>query len=301
MSDLEVIVITGASSGFGAISARALADVGHVVYATMRETTGRNAPQVQAAEDYARDHQVDLHTVELDTASQASVDAAIAHVVAEVGRIDVVVHNAGHMVVGPSEAFTPEQLAGIYDSNVLGTQRVNRAVLPHLRGQGRGLVIWISSSSARGGVPPFFGPYFAAKAAMDSLAVSYAGELARWGVETSIIVPGAFSAGTNHFVHAGSPEDEPRAAEYTSGPYAGVLEHMQRGLAALEPADADPMAVARAIVDVVAAPFGQRPYRVSIDPSQDGADIVNAMSDRMRQELLRRIDLDELVSPRRIG
>jgi NAD(P)-dependent dehydrogenase (short-subunit alcohol dehydrogenase family) len=297
----DVIVITGASSGFGAMSARMLADAGHVVYATMRETAGRNAPQVQAASDYARDHRVDLRTAELDVASQESVDVGIARVVAEAGRIDVIVHNAGHMVLGPSEAFTPGQLAEIYDGNVLGTQRVNRAVLPHLRRQGRGLVIWVSSSSTRGGVPPFLGPSIAAKAAMDALAVSYAGELARWGVETSIVVPGAFTTGTNHFTHAGGPEDGARAAEYTSGPYAGVPEQMQRELAALEPDDADPSAVGRAIVDIVNAPFGQRPFRVTIDPSQDGAEIVNAMSDRMRQELLRRIDLDDLISPRRIG
>lgn len=297
----DVIVVTGASSGFGAMSARALADAGHVVYATMRDTTGRNVPQVQAASDYARDHQVDLRTVELDVASQGSVDAGIARVIAEAGRVDVLMHNAGHMVVGPSEAFTPDQLAEVYDSNVLGTQRVNRAALPHLREQRRGLVIWVSSSSARGGVPPFFGPYFAAKAAMDSLAVTYAGELARWGVETSIIVPGAFTTGTNHFVHAGRPEDEIRAREYLSGPYAGMLKQMQQGLAALEPGDADPSAVARAIVDVVAIPFGQRPFRVTIDPSQDGAEIVNAMSDRVRQELLRRIDLADLISPRELS
>ena len=80
--------------------------------------------------------------------------------------------------IGPAEAFTPEQLAQIYDTNAIGTQRVNRAALPQLRKQGRGLVVWVSSSSARGGTPPYLSPYFAAKAAMDSLAVSYAGELA---------------------------------------------------------------------------------------------------------------------------
>jgi NAD(P)-dependent dehydrogenase (short-subunit alcohol dehydrogenase family) len=79
---------------------------------------------------------------------------------------------------------------------VLSTQRVDRASLPQLRKQGRGLVVWVSSSSTRGGTPPYLSPYFAAKPAMDSLAVSYAGELARWGIETSIVVPGAFTKGT---------------------------------------------------------------------------------------------------------
>ena len=84
------------------------------------------------------------------------------------------------MVFGPAEAFTPEQIGELYDINVVSTQRVNRAALPHLRRQGAACSSG-SSSSARGGTPPFLAPYFAAKAAMDSLAVSYAAELARWG------------------------------------------------------------------------------------------------------------------------
>ena len=99
----------------------------------------------------------------------------------------------------PSEAVTPEQLAELYDVNVLSTQRVNRAALPQLRKQRNGLVVWVSSSSAAGGTPPYLAPYFAAKAGMDALAVVYASELTRWGIETSIIVPGAFTGGTNHF------------------------------------------------------------------------------------------------------
>ncbi|AZD19606.1 Dehydrogenase [Pseudomonas chlororaphis subsp. aurantiaca] len=293
----SVILITGASSGFGALTARALADAGHIVYASMHETLGRNAPQVAEVRRYADEHRVDLRSVELDVASSASVEAGVAQIVADCGRLDVVIHNAGHMAFGPAEAFTPEQFAQLYDINVLSTQRVNRAALPQLRKQGRGLVVWVSSSSARGGTPPYLAPYFAAKAAMDSLAVSYAGELARWGVETSIIVPGAFTQGTNHFAHSGVPADQVRAAEYNQGPYAGVPEQALNGLAALEPADADVTEVARAIVEVVGLPFGTRPLRRHIDPSQDGAEIVNAMADRVRAEMFRRIGLEDLLKP----
>jgi NAD(P)-dependent dehydrogenase (short-subunit alcohol dehydrogenase family) len=293
----QVIVITGASSGFGALSARALARAGHTVYAGMRETTGRNAPQVAELERYAAEHHVDLRALELDVVSTPSVEAAIAKIIADCGRLDVVVHNAGHMSFGPAEAFTPEQFAELYDVNVLSAQRVNRAALPRLRKQGRGLVVWISSSSTRGGTPPYLSPYFAAKAAMDSLAVSYAGELARWGIETSIIVPGAFTKGTNHFAHSGSPADKTRAAEYNEGPYAGLAEQALKGLAALEPADPDANSVAEAIVAVVDKPFGKRPFRLHVDPSQDGAEIVNGVADRVRAELLRRIGLEDLLRP----
>ena len=174
----QVIVVTGASSGFGALAACALANAGHTVYASMRETTGRNAAEVKAVDQYAAAQKVDLRAIELDVASQESVDVAIRKIVDENGRLDVIVHNAGHMVFGPAEAFTPEQFAELYDVNVLSTQRVNRAALPQLRKQGRGLLVWVSSSSVAGGTPPYLSPYFAAKAGMDALAVQYARELA---------------------------------------------------------------------------------------------------------------------------
>src|SRR4051794_7178158 len=106
-----IIVITGASSGFGALTARALARAGHTVYASMRDTTGHNAPQVKEVEKYAAEHSVDLRSIELDVSSQKSCDTAIQEVISKNGRLDVVIHNAGHMVFGPAETFTPEQFA----------------------------------------------------------------------------------------------------------------------------------------------------------------------------------------------
>jgi NAD(P)-dependent dehydrogenase (short-subunit alcohol dehydrogenase family) len=175
---------------------------------------------------------------------------------------------------------------------------VNRAALPQLRKQRKGLVVWVSSSSSAGGTPPYLGPYFAAKAGMDALAVIYARELTRWGIETSIIVPGAFTGGTHHFAHAGSPDDKARAAEYEAGPYKGFADQVMKGFAAIVPPDADVSAVADAIVKVVDAPFGKRPFRVHIDPTQDGAEVVNAVLDRVRAEMLRRIGLADVLTPR---
>jgi NADP-dependent 3-hydroxy acid dehydrogenase YdfG len=204
----NIIVITGASSGFGALAARALAQRGHIVYASMRETTGRNAPQVKEVEAYAAAHCIDLHAIELNVLSQESTDSAVKTIISENGHLDVVIHNAGHMVFGPAEAFTSEQLAQLYDTNVLSTQRVNRAALPYFRRQGKGLVVWVSSSSTR----------------------------------------------------------------VTS--------------------------VADAIVKVIDMPFGKRPFRIHIDPAQDGCEVVNAVADRIRAEFLRRIGLGDLLVPR---
>ncbi|WP_027059941.1 SDR family oxidoreductase [Mesorhizobium loti] len=293
----QTILITGASSGFGAMTARALAREGHTVYASMRDPSARSAA-VAEMENFARDEGVALKTIALDVTSDASAEAAIRQIVSEAGQLDVLIHNAGHMGFGPAESFSPEQLTQLYDVNVVGTQRVNRAALPHMRSLGRAQMIWVGSSSTRGGTPPFLAPYFAAKAGMDALAQSYALELARFGIETTIVVPGAFTRGTEHFHHAAAPADAERAGLYWSGPYAGVDQQVLKGLASLEPADADPAEIAAAIVDLVAMPHGSRPFRVHIDPSDDGAVIVNGVADRVRAQFMERIGLADLLHPK---
>lgn len=295
----DIILITGASSGFGRLTAEALARAGHTVYASMRNTGGRNAAVVEQMRVFSNENGVDLRTLEMDVQSQDSVDRAVEQIIAECGRIDVLIHNAGHMVFGPAEAFTPDQYAELYDINVLSTQRVNRAVLPSMRARRKGLLVWVSSSSVAGGTPPYLAPYFGAKAAMDAIAVQYARELSRWGIETSIIVPGAFTRGTNHFAHSGAPSDAARAAEYEAGPYAGFAAQVQEAFAEIVPPDADASAVASAIVEVVATPFGKRPFRVHIDPAEDGADVGFAVADRLRAEMLKRVGLADLLAASR--
>jgi len=158
------------------------------------------------------------------------------------------------MAFGPAEAFTPEQFAELYDANVLSTQRVNRAALPPMRRRGGGLLIWVSSSSAAGSTPPYLSPFFAAKAAMDAIAVQYARELSRWRIETSIVVPGAFTRGTNHFAHADGPADQVRATEYAAGPTAGLDKEICAAFSQIVPHEADPGIVAGAIAGLVDTP-----------------------------------------------
>ena len=292
-----IVLVTGASSGFGALTARALADAGHTVHAGIRQTTGRNAPAVADAHAYAERHGVDLRTVELDVSDQESVDAAVASVTADTGRIDVVVHNAGHMVLGPTESFTPEQIAEIHDTNVVSTQRVNRAVLPQMRARRDGLLLWVGSSSTYGGTPPYLGPYFGAKAAMDHLAKSYAVELSRFGIDTAIVVPGSFTSGTNHFAHAMHPADTATAEAYDAF-YAGLMDDVGKALAVLAPADADVREVADAIVRIVDTPKGERPFRTTIDPANDGSEQVSDLADAVRADFYARIGMPDLLTPR---
>jgi NAD(P)-dependent dehydrogenase (short-subunit alcohol dehydrogenase family) len=297
MADQQVILITGASSGFGNLAARALGRAGHTVYAGMRATAGRNAEAVAELAELSAAEAIDVRGLEMDVQDQASVDAAIAAILAEQHRLDVVVHNAGHMVLGPAEAFTTQQLGDLYDVNVLSTQRVNRAALPHLRARGQGLLVWVASSSTRGGHPPFLAPYFAAKAGMDALAESYAAELIKFGIDTVIVVPGAYPGGTNHFAHAGTPADQQRAAEYDDL-YGKLRETIDQNLAGIFPRGHDAAEVAGEIVRVIGLPAGQRPFRTHIDPSRDGSEVVSAVNDRIRAEFYHRIGIAELLPVR---
>lgn len=294
----KIILITGASSGFGRLTTEALAKAGNTVYASMRDVAGKNA---RTAADLVAAHGDRVRPMELDVQSEESANAAVAAIIAEAGRIDVLIHNAGHMMFGPAEAFTPEQFAQQYDVNVLGTQRVNRAVLPHIRAAKQGLLVWVSSSSSAGGTPPYLSPHFAAKSAMDSLAVLYARELSRWGIETTIVVPGAFTKGTNHFANSGRPADEARLAEYEAGPYAGFGEQVQKAFAEIVPEDADPAGVADRIVELVDMPFGKRPFRVHYDPTEDGANVGFTVLDRLRAEMLHRVGLADLLAPAKLA
>src|SRR5258708_13555026 len=108
---------------------------------------------------------------------------------------------------------------------------------------------------------------------MDSLAVLYARELARWGIETTIVVAGAFTKGTNHFAHSGRPADEGRVAEYEAGPYKGFGEEVLKAFAAIVPDDAEPSGVAYEIVKVVDMPFAKRPFLIHYDPTDDRATV----------------------------
>ena len=129
------------------------------------------------------------------------------------------------------------------------------------------------------------------------MAVSYASELARWNIETTIIVPGGFTSGTNHFANAGKPSDSARLSEYASGATTKLGEEIMQGFTRTAAPDADVTEVANAIVKVVDTPFGKRPFRVHVDPASDGAEVVNGAADRVRTELLRNMGLGDLVHP----
>ena len=124
----QIILITGASSGLGAMAARALARAGHRVFASMCDLAAHDGQPAKALEQLARDEGLQLTPIELDVTSDASVERAVQQILSHASGIDVLVHNAGHMTFGPAEAFTPAQLMQIYDVNVVSTRRVPQTV-----------------------------------------------------------------------------------------------------------------------------------------------------------------------------
>lgn len=292
---MSTVLITGAGTGIGNLTARALARAGHRVYASMRAPESRNAARAGELRALAAAEDLDLHVIELDVASQESADLAVAAVLEDAAGLDVVIHNAGHLVTGYVEAFTAEEIAHLIDVNTLGVQRLNRAALPHLRGQGRGTLLYVGSTIPVT-TPPFLGPYVVSKAAMDSLALVTSYEVAPLGIETVIVMPGAFTQGTDHFPKAGRPADAAGVADgYRAlDPLAARNEQATESL--FTPGtQADPAAVAEEITRILSLPFGERPFRSVIDLTNSMVEQANAAVLEARSDFVRRMGFEQVL------
>ncbi|MDJ0782399.1 MAG: SDR family NAD(P)-dependent oxidoreductase [Desulfosarcinaceae bacterium] len=250
------ILITGASSGFGKLTVDNLLSNGHTVIASMRGISGKNAAAAESLKAAG------AHIVEIDVTQEESTQAGVAAALEATGHIDVVVNNAGVGVLGLQESFTPEDWQRVFDINVFGVQRVNRAVLPHMRERGKGLLIHVTSILGRMTLP-FYGPYNASKWALEALAENYRTELSSFGIGTCIVEPGGYP--TQFHENLIRPGDTARNAAY--GDLAAVPEQafakFQETLAANP--EQNPRDVANAIADLIEMPPAQRPFRTVVD------------------------------------
>lgn len=297
----KIIIVTGDADSAGRRCAKSLAQSGHTVYVALREGAGGTATAAEELALYAYENAVDLRALTLGDHSQASVNAAMARVAAAHGRIHVVVHNAQSRAWGPAEAFTDAQFALCYEHAVLSAQRVNRSVLPYMRRVREGLLVWLSHSATAGGGAPYCAPHMAAMAALDSLAVQYARELARWGIETSIVVAGQECGTAPPAFPVMTPADAETVAAYEHGPYASFGARLRQAFAAIAAEDWQGGAIAGAILCLVETPGGERPFRVHVGTGQTGADIAYGVIDRVREELLYRVGLADLLKAHRPG
>lgn len=182
-----VVLITGASSGIGHATARRFAARGWRVFASMRRPEKGEDLRAEA-----RDRGWTVATPSLDVDDDASVSAAVAALLAETGgRLDVVLCNAGYMVLGPLEEVTPAELRAQLETNVVGVHRTARAVLPAMRARGSGRIVIIGSLSGLVALP-VLGPYHASKWAIEALAETLRYEVRPLGIDVALVEPGAF-------------------------------------------------------------------------------------------------------------
>ncbi len=250
------ILITGASSGFGLLTAHTLLSQGHQVAASMRDAVGRNKDHATAL--LARGAEI----VEIDVTNDDSVNQGVADAVEALGGLDVLINNAGVGVLGLQEAFTMEDFQRVFEINVFGVQRMSRAVLPYFRKQKSGLLVQISSILGRITIP-FYGPYSATKWALEALSENYRTELSSLGVDVAIVEPGGFP--TNFMERLICPGDIERAESYGDMASAAdtAFANFEQVLAASP--KQNPQLVADAIASVIGTPAGQRAFRTPVD------------------------------------
>jgi len=253
----QTILLTGASGGFGRLTATTLLSRGHRVVATVRDAGGRNAAHARLLAGAG------ATVIEMDVTDDRSVERGVSQAIDALGgRLDVVINNAGVGVHGLQEGFTSNDWKKLFEINVFGVARVNRAALPTLHAQRSGLLMHISSLLGRL-VMPFYGPYNASKWALEALAENYRVELAPMGIDSVIVEPGGFNTEfSSNLLH---PSDSERSAAY--GDFARQPEQALKGFLAMVDATPaqDPQRVADAIAHLVALPAGQRPFRTPVD------------------------------------
>jgi len=282
MSTARRILITGASAGFGYEAARSLAAGGHTVYASLRDLGGKNAEKARSLTDWAAQGGHSLRVLELDVTNEASIDAALRSVV-EQGGIDVLVNNAGVGTWGIDEGYSVAEAQRIFDINVFGVMRVNRAFVPQLRQAGKGLIIYLSSGLGRI-VFPFMAIYTASKFALEAFAESTSYELAPLGIESVIVQPGAY--GTTFLANSLHAQRDV-TSEY--GRTAKLFEAFGRGFEERARAGrlGDPREVVAALVEEVERPAGERPLRRTIgNDVLEPVTTINRCCDQVQGQLL---------------
>jgi NAD(P)-dependent dehydrogenase (short-subunit alcohol dehydrogenase family) len=281
----KTILVTGASSGFGRLTAETLSKSGHKVFAGFRSAEG---PRKQIADELKAKN---IEILKVDVTDQASVDTAIVQLLEKSGnKLDVVVNNAGMASAGLSEAFTAEQARDLFEVNVFGVQRVLRATLPVLRAKRAGLVINVGSILGRVTLP-FFGLYGASKYAVEAMTDSYRYELSELGVDVVLVQPSAYP--TNMYAAAQKPAGELAKSYGETAEVPGKILKTFMTLFQGENAP-NPQDVATAIDKIVAMPVGSRPDRVVVG-LPFGSDAVNTAVAPIQRGVIESLGLGDLT------
>jgi NAD(P)-dependent dehydrogenase (short-subunit alcohol dehydrogenase family) len=273
-----VVLITGASTGFGRLIAETLARRKYQVFATMRDVNGRNAAAARELQELARRESLPLQSLELDVTDDVSVERAVSKVVLQCGRLDVLVNNAGYGIMDLAETVTLLQAQRQFDTNFFGIVRMNRAVLPAMKRQKSGLLLHVSSGAGRLAIPGM-GLYCASKFAMEALAETYRYELGSQGIDSVILEPGAYATPILGKLERG--EDPARKSGY--GEMAKVPERLQATIGASR---ANPQEIADAVLKIIETPAGQRQLRYRVGQGGPGVQRINELTDEVQAQAL---------------
>jgi NAD(P)-dependent dehydrogenase (short-subunit alcohol dehydrogenase family) len=280
---MKKIIVTGSSSGFGFLTVQTLAQKGHTVYATMRNTGTKNANAVLSLKNWARENNADIRIIELDITSDESVHNAVTQIAEDAGQIDVLVNNAGLMTWGLSETLSTKQLSEVFEANVFGSDRMNKAVLPYMHDQNQGLIIQLSSSLSRLHLP-YLGAYSAAKAAIDILAETLHYELCKTGIDAVIVQPGAYPS--TDLLKKLVASDNPSAAD-KYGEFGSKLAQTINHVFTQTPESPDPQEVATLVADIIEMPAGQRKLWTTIGagPASSSLEKINESTYQLSQQV----------------
>ena len=250
------ILITGASGGFGKLTVLTLLQKGHQVAASMRDINGKNK---NVADELRK---AGAKIIEIDVTDDTSVNNGVQKAITDLDGLDVLINNAGLGVLGMQEFFTPADFQKVFDINVFGVQRMNRAVVPYFREKKNGLIIYTSSLLGRIALP-FYGAYQASKWALEALAENYRVELSGFGIENCIVEPGGYpTAFSDNLLR---PSDNSRELGY--GDFAKVPEaalHNFENVLKNNPQQ-NPQKVADAFAELIEKPKGDKSFRTAVD------------------------------------
>ena len=284
---MKNVIITGSSNGFGLKAAKDFDDKGHQVFATMRNPDGKN----EAAKAELEGHSVHIKVVDMDVTKDASVTEAMYHILAEAGKIDILINNAGIMYLGITEAFSVEQAKFQMETNYYGAIRVMQAVLPAMRKAGTGLIINTSSLVGRIS-PPFFGTYTATKHALEGYSQALRYEVSPFGVDILLVEPGPF--GTGLLASGQVPAHSEVLESY--GELAGVPAAMGESFAQMLQSEGapDPQWVVDAYLKLADMPAGKRPTRTVVGISW-GTNEINEHTQPIQDRILKEMQLDSVL------
>lgn len=296
MTSSQSVLVTGSSSGIGRAISEGLARKGHTVFAAMRNVNGKNAAAAQELKSVAQQENLNIHVVEMDVTNDESVAKAVETVLGIAGSIDVLVNNAGIMAIGISEAMTTAQVQQMFDVNVMGTFRVNQAVLPHMRQRGSGYVVYISSTSSLI-IFPFMGMYGATKAAVSGMAETMHYELHSLGIDTTILQCGGYNTALPSNVLV---SERAHIAENYGLP--GKIAQMAVGSFGTNlGAASDPNELGTLIAELMERPAGERPLHLPIGMMSESLHGLNEVLEKHQQQVISMMQMDVLTKRENVG